>query len=143
MQDVFAKREELARLGEQITELAGHLNAGEYRFLVLVDAFDRGGGWQGEGIDSCAHWLNWFCGISIGVAREKVRVARALPALPQISKAFSEGRVSYSKVRAMTRVATLKNEAALLNTAFHGSATPTAKCPGMSTSPAAGCSAAA
>jgi hypothetical protein len=122
MQDVFAKREELARLGEQITELAGHLNAGEYRFLVLVEAFDREDGWQGEGINSCAHWLNWFCGISIGVAREKVRVARALPGLPQISTAFAEGRVSYSKVRAMTRVATLKNEAALLNTAFHGSA---------------------
>jgi hypothetical protein len=122
MQDVFAKREELARLGEQITELAGHLNAGEYRFLVLVEAFDREDGWQGEGINSCAHWLNWFCGMSIGVAREKVRVARALPALPQISKAFSEGRVSYSKVRAMTRAATLENEDALLNTAYHGSA---------------------
>jgi hypothetical protein len=89
---------------------------------VLVEAFDRGDGWQGEGIHSCAHWLNWFCGISIGVAREKVRVARALPQLPQISQAFSEGRVSYSKVRAMTRVATVRNEDALLNTAFHGSA---------------------
>jgi hypothetical protein len=122
LEEVFAKRAELARLGEQITELAGHLNAGNYRFLVLVEAFDREDGWQGEGIHSCAHWLNWFCGISIGVAREKVRVARALPALPHISKAFSEGRVSYSKVRAMTRVATLKNEDALLNTAYHGSA---------------------
>ncbi|RPH92601.1 MAG: DUF222 domain-containing protein, partial [Lysobacterales bacterium] len=110
MQDVFARREELARLGKQITELAGHLNAGEYRFLVLVEAFDREDGWQGEGINSCAHWLNWFCGISIGVAREKVRVARALPGLPQISTAFAAGRVSYSKVRAMTRVATLRNE---------------------------------
>jgi hypothetical protein len=122
LEEVFAKRAELARLGEQITELAGHLTAGEYRFLVLVEAFDREGGWQGEGINSCAHWLNWFCGMSIGVAREKVRVARALPGLPHISTAFSEGRVSYSKVRAMTRVATLKNEDALLNTAYHGSA---------------------
>jgi hypothetical protein len=42
--------------------------------------------------------------------------------LPHISKAFSAGRVSYSKVRAMTRVATLANEDALLNTAYHGSA---------------------
>jgi len=67
-------------------------------------------------------WLNWKCGISIGVAREKVRVARALPELPQISKAFSEGRVSFSKVRAMTRVATRQNEEALLNVALHGTA---------------------
>jgi hypothetical protein len=122
MKNVFEKREELARLGEQITELAGHLNAGEYRFLALVEAFDREGGWQGEGIHSCAHWLNWRCGLSLGVAREKVRVARALPELPQISEAFREGRLSYSKVRAMTRVANPKNEPTLLNVAFHGTA---------------------
>jgi hypothetical protein len=24
---------------------------------------------------SCAHWLNWKCGIAMGAAREKVRVA--------------------------------------------------------------------
>ncbi|RPH98555.1 MAG: HNH endonuclease [Lysobacterales bacterium] len=122
MKDVFVKRDELARLGEQITELAGHLNAGEYRFLALVEVFDREGGWQGEGIHSCAHWLNWRCGLSLGVAREKVRVARALPELPQISKAFRQGRVSYSKVRAMTRVANPKNEPMLLNVALHGTA---------------------
>jgi len=122
MENAFQRQDRLDHLGAQITELAGHLTAGEYRFLVLIEAFDREGGWQGMGIDSCAHWLNWRCGISIGVAREKVRVARALPGLPQISKAFAEGRVSYSKVRAMTRVATPRNEESLLNTAFHGTA---------------------
>jgi hypothetical protein len=122
MEERFARQQNLARLGDEITELAAHLDAGEYRFLVLIEAFDREEGWSGMGIASCAHWLNYRCGISIGVAREKVRVARALPALPQISKAFSEGRVSYSKVRAMTRVATAKNEDVLLNTALHGTA---------------------
>ena len=114
--------ENLSRLGDEITELAAHLDAGEYRFLVLVEAFDRDGGWQLPGVNSCAHWLHWKCGLGVGVAREKVRVARALPELPQISKAFSEGRVSYSKVRAMTRVATPKNEDVLLMTALHGTA---------------------
>jgi hypothetical protein len=122
MQERLARQQNLVRLGDEITELAAHLDAGEYRFLVLVEAFDREQGWAGTGIDSCAHWLNYRCGISIGVAREKVRVARALPTLPQISKAFSEGRVSYSKVRAMTRVATPKNEDVLLMTALHGTA---------------------
>lgn len=122
MQDRLARQANLVRLGDQISELAAHLDAGEYRFLVLVEAFDREEGWAGTGIASCAHWLNYRCGISIGVAREKVRVARALPDLPQISQAFSEGRVSYSKVRAMTRVATPKNEDALLNVALHGTA---------------------
>lgn len=114
--------QELAHLGDQITELSAHLDAGTCRFLELVEAFDRGGGWRQPGVRSCAHWLHWTCGLAIGVAREKVRVARALPDLPKISEAFSKGRVSYSKVRAMTRVATLNNEAVLLNTALHGTA---------------------
>ncbi len=60
--------------------------------------------------------------MSMGPARERVRVARALPGLPAISAAFREGRVSYSKVRAMTRVATVKNEKALLQIALGGTA---------------------
>jgi hypothetical protein len=112
----------VAELGDRITELAAHLDAGKYRFLVLLAAFCREDGWQGPGMASCAHWLNWRCGMSIGVAREKVRVARALPGLPRISKLFSEGKISYSKVRAMTRVATAKNENALLMVALNGTA---------------------
>jgi hypothetical protein len=60
--------------------------------------------------------------MSMGTARERVRVARALPALPKILAAFRIGKVSYSKVRAMTRVATRRNEDVLLNVAFHGTA---------------------
>ena len=45
-----------------------------------------------------AHWLNWKCGIALGVARKKVRVARALTALSKISSAMSLGQISYSKV---------------------------------------------
>jgi hypothetical protein len=116
------RQQALVELGNQITELAAHLDAGEYRFLVLLEEFHREQAWQSLGIGSCAQWLNWRCGMSIGVAREKIRVARALPDLPRISKVFSEGRISYSKVRAMTRVATPKNESALLNVALHGTA---------------------
>ena len=112
----------IGRLADEITQLAGHLTAGTYQLLKLIGEFDDNGGWHGDGILSCAHWLNWKCGMNIGAAREKVRVARALPELPKISEAFREGRVSYSKVRAMTRVATPKNETVLLNTALYGTA---------------------
>jgi hypothetical protein len=122
MPDPHPHAVDLNRLGAQLTELAAHLDAAQYRFLVLVEAFDRQGGWQQPGVHSCAHWLHWKCGLAIGAAREKVRVARALPELPRISAAFGAGRVSYSKVRAMTRVATPGNEAVLLNTALHGTA---------------------
>jgi hypothetical protein len=111
-----------ATLGREITELCGYLYAATYRLLVMIREFDQDGLWQLEGIHSCAHWLNWKCGIGMGAAREKVRVANALAELPKISEAFSKGEVSYSKVRAMTRIANRKNEDYLLMIAQHGTA---------------------
>lgn len=109
-------------LETKITTLAGHINAAEYRFSMLLAEFHEKRGWQGEGIRSLAHWLNWRCGMSLMMAREKVRVARSLGNLPQIETAFRKGEISYSKVRAMTRVATPENEALLLQVAQNGTA---------------------
>lgn len=111
-----------ADLVAEITTLAGHLNAAQARFLALVAELDRRRGWAERGVKSCAHWLNWKCGIDLGAAREKVRVARALETLPLIAAAMAEGKVSYAKARAMTRVATEENEAYLLNIALCGTA---------------------
>ncbi|HEY7776008.1 MAG TPA: DUF222 domain-containing protein, partial [Kineobactrum sp.] len=112
----------LQTLEDQITELAAHISAATWRLLALIREYDLRSGWNGGGTKSCAHWLNWKCGINVGAAREKVRVAHALPELPRISTAFREGRLSYSKVRAMTRVATPENEDSLLMIARHGTA---------------------
>ena len=109
-------------LESQITELAAHIHAATYLLLTLIAEFDRREAWAEQGLRSCAHWLNWKCGIDLGAGREKVRVAKALQSLPQIGEAFSLGRISYSKVRAMTRIATPENETDLLNVAFHGTA---------------------
>ncbi|MEX2471849.1 MAG: DUF222 domain-containing protein [Gemmatimonadota bacterium] len=107
------------RIGDEIAELAAHIHAATYRLLELLVEFDRGEGWGG-GFRSCAHWLSWRTGIALGAAREKVRVARALPQLPKISSRMRVGAFSYSKVRALTRVATPDNEADLLEFARHG-----------------------
>jgi hypothetical protein len=109
-------------LEDQITELAAHICAATWQLLKLIREYDLCSGWNCGGSKSCAHWLNWKCGIALGAAREKVRVAHALAELPQISAAFREGRVSYSKVRAMTRIATPENEDYLLMIARHGTA---------------------
>ncbi len=114
--------EELRQIEDQITELAAHIHAANYRLLTLIQRFDAAGGWGGPGLRSCAHWLNWKCGIGLNAAREKLRVAHALIDLPKISAAFSRGEISYSKVRAMTRVATAENEEFLLMIARHGTA---------------------
>ena len=103
-------------------ELWGHLNAATYRFLALVAEFDRNEGYARHLLPSTAHWLNWQCGIGMIAAREKVRVARALENLPEIRADFASGELSYSKVRAMTRVATPANEGVLVSIARHGTA---------------------
>ena len=108
------------QLADKITLLAGRINAANYRFLKLIAEFDRRNAWQGPGIRSCAYWLHWQCGIAMNAAREKVRVAKAIEGLPEINTAFEKGELSFSKVRAMTRVATPDNESYLLNIARHG-----------------------
>jgi len=109
-------------LENQITTLSANIYAAEYQWLCLLAQFDELEGWCGKGIKSFAHWLNWKCGISLVAGREKVRVARKLGLLPLISKAMSEGRLSYSKVRAITRIATAENEQDLLYIAENGTA---------------------
>src|SRR5262245_24392187 len=113
----------LDHLEAQITELWGHLNAATYRFLLLIAEFDRSEAYARHGLVSTAQWLNWQCGIGKVAAREKVRVARALETLPEISAAFASGEFSYSKVRAMTRVATPANESVLVSIGRYGTAT--------------------
>ena len=62
---------------------------------------------------SCAAWLSWRCQMSSGTAREHVRVARALRDLPVIRGEFAAARLSYVKVRALTRIATPQTEGQL------------------------------
>ena len=65
----------LNRMADGITELVAHLDAGTYQLLKLICEFDENNGWSGPGVNSCAHWLNWKCGMSMGSARERVRVS--------------------------------------------------------------------
>ena len=115
----------LAELALAITTGAVRLAAATSAWLRLVAEFDERGGWHGVGINSCAHWLAWQCGMSPVTAREHVRVARALRGLPAIAAAFSNGRLSYAKVRALTRIAAPDCEAALLDFASSATASQT------------------
>ena len=107
-------------LGDEIAELSAHIDAAIYRLLTLIRRYDEEGRWHQQGFRTCAHWLSWRTGLSLGPARERIRVARCLPSLPQISTALAKGQLSYSKVRAMTRMATAENEEQLLIFATHG-----------------------
>jgi hypothetical protein len=105
-------------LVQEIAELAARVDAATHRLLTCIRQFDQSNEWHAQGAVSCAHWLSWRIGLDLGTAREKVRVSRALGALPLIDEAFREARLSYAKVRAMTRIATVANETALLELAL-------------------------
>ncbi|WP_199583967.1 HNH endonuclease signature motif containing protein [Blastococcus sp. TF02A-30] len=115
----------LAELALAITTGAVRMAAATAAWLRLVRDFDELEGWAGAGITSCAHWLAWQCGMGPGAAREHVRVARALAGLPRIEAAFAAGRLSFSKVRALTRIADPSCEQPLLEFALTATASQT------------------
>jgi len=109
-------------LEREITDLCAQINAASYRLLQLVAELDDEAPWGAWGLTSCAHWLNWRCGIGMNAAREKVRVAHALKQLPLISTSYATGELSFSKVRAVTRIADPENERDLLDLARYATA---------------------
>ena len=68
----------LDQLEQDLVCLSHRINASEYEFLVLIREFDIRQGWKAWHFNNCAEWLNYKCGLSLGTAREKVRVAIAL-----------------------------------------------------------------
>src|SRR5881409_4043516 len=112
---------DLDRLGDEIAELSAHLDAATARLLDLIREFDARDGWN-TGFRSCAAWLSWHVGLDRGAARERVRVARALGTLPRLAQALGRGELSYSKLRALTRVATPETEERMLAVGRSGTA---------------------
>src|SRR5215475_8219689 len=106
---------ELEQLGERIAEQAAHLDAAMHRLLTDLREFDARGGWHVQGAATCAHWLAWRVGWDLVTARDHVRVARKLAEFALIDDALRRGEMSYSKVRALLRVATPENEALFLD----------------------------
>jgi hypothetical protein len=112
----------LELIERRIESLAAAIAASTAEWVELVGEFDRREGWGETGCRSTAEWVAWRCAVQPRAAREYVRVARALPSLPEIREAFAAGELSYSKVRALTRVADAESEAELLELARHATA---------------------
>ena len=121
-QSQVTRRRSIDALDEAICRLSARMEAACYEQLVLVREFDERAGWLEWKLANCSEWLAWRCEISLSAAREKVRVAHALLRLPNIAQAFAEGRLSYTKVRALTRVAHLREEGELLRFALRHTA---------------------
>ena len=111
-----------AELRRAVTRMAGHINLADWRFIKLIAAMERTRGWQEGGYCNLGNWLDHRCGLGPCAARERIRIGRALAKLPRIDEAFRDGVISYSKVRAITRVATPETDAMLLAIAEGSSA---------------------
>lgn len=113
---------EVQALTDRIADTAAHIDAAMHVLLRDIRVLDESRAWHDLGALSCADYLSWRIGMGLGTAREKVRVARALGSLPLVDAALAQGRLSYSKVRAITRVATAENEELLLEMAMASTA---------------------
>jgi hypothetical protein len=105
-------------LEHQMKSHGAHIASAMCRFLLLVAEYDRRRGYERWEAMNCAIWLGWHCSLSPNTAREYVRVARRLVELPEVRAAFASGALSYSKVRAITRVATASTEKELVELAM-------------------------
>jgi hypothetical protein len=90
---------------------------GQRELVRLVPKLDTSGEWIIDGAPSCAHWVAGALDIELCTAREWLRIGRALAKLKVVDAAFEEGRLSYSKLRVLTRVATPENEVELCDLA--------------------------
>ena len=104
---------------DHVRTWAARVARGEAELLDLIGELDAREAWAVHGITSCADWLSWQLGWAATTARERVRVALALRALPLIRAELGAGRLSYSQVRAVTRMATAAEEPRWLQLARH------------------------
>lgn len=110
----------LERLEAELCTWSANLAAAEYRWFTLLAEFDRRHGWQQWECHSCIAWMRWQLSLDHRTAREKLRVAHALARSPLIAEQMRLGRLSYSKVRAITRISEPANEASLVAIALAG-----------------------
>ncbi len=109
-------------LRRAVTDMAARINLADWRFVKLIAAMERIRSWREGGYCSLGNWLDHRCGLGPCASRERIRIGRALARLPHIDAAFRDGAISYSKVRAITRVATPHTDAMLLAIAEGSSA---------------------
>ena len=122
MNNVLFESVTTERLEAEITTFAAHMTAAMCRWLLLVAEYDRRAAFEQWECVSMAQWLGVHVGISSVTARQQVAVARKLVVLPAIREAFGSGRVSYSRVRAICRIATPADEHEWVEMAGHATA---------------------
>jgi len=116
MQNVAA-----VELQERIGVLAARIHAAAAELVQLSAELDTDGAWAESGMRSCAHWLSINIGVDVYTGGEMVRAGHALEVLPLLRAAFEDGRLSFDKIRAVTKVATPDDDEMWTLMALHAS----------------------
>jgi hypothetical protein len=92
-------------LGARIVLLGRRLGSLHHDLVRTAVAYDLSGMWATSGHSTCAAWIAETLAVSLGTAREWLRVGHALTTLPDVDASFHAGRLSYGQVRTLTRIA--------------------------------------
>ena len=90
--------------GESIVALHRQLDRLEAATTRATAAFDAGGAWEADGARSAAAWVATRCHEPLGLARRRVRVGRALRAMPACEQAWLEGGIGEAQVEELVSV---------------------------------------
>jgi hypothetical protein len=108
-------------LQQRIGVLAARIHAATAELVQLSAELDDDGSWADTGVRSCAHWLSINIGVDLWTGGEMIRAGHALETLPMLRAAFAEGRLSFDKIRAVTKVATSDDDEMWTLIALHAS----------------------
>ncbi len=112
---------DVAHIRKRLRSLSQDITSSHADLLELLVRFDELEGWRCNGSKHCAAWMNTEIGISVQSGWEYLRVGRKLRTLTTLRALFRVGKVSWSKVRLITRVADKTNESLLCHAALDAS----------------------
>ena len=94
-----------AEIHQRLQQLSQDITSSHADLLELLVRFDDMEGWKSRGANHCAAWMNDELGISLPLAWEYLRVGRKLRLLPTATALYRAGKISWSKMRLIVRVA--------------------------------------
>jgi hypothetical protein len=97
-------------LRSSVIDALGRWARDQSSLITLLVEFDDSGQWAYDGAWSCAHWVAERADLELATVREWLRIGHALSKLDEVARRFAAKTLSYSKVRALVRIATRENQ---------------------------------
>src|ERR1700723_1317891 len=101
----FGRDARSRELAVQMRARAAQISALLRQQLADIAEFDQAEAWRGDGAGSMTTWVTDQCGVSASTARQWVRAAADLVALPALSESLASGEMSLDKVAPLAEVA--------------------------------------